>query len=68
MEWTAELYERIRPLLPTQRGNVEIDNLTFLQEDISKDTLVITDDPVAPAFLLVLNATISTRNKKEKTE
>jgi transposase len=31
MEWTAELYERIRPLLPKQRGNVEIDNLTFLQ-------------------------------------
>ena len=31
MEWTEELYDRIRPLLPKQRGNVEIDNLTFLQ-------------------------------------
>ena len=31
MEWTTELYERIRHLLPKQRGNVEIDNLTFLQ-------------------------------------
>ena len=31
MEWTSELYERICHLCPTQRGNVEIDNLTFLQ-------------------------------------
>ena len=31
MEWTEEIYERIRHLLPKQRGNVEIDNLTFLQ-------------------------------------
>ena len=31
MEWTTELYERIRHLLPTPRGNVEIDQITFLQ-------------------------------------
>ena len=31
MEWTTELYERIRRLLPKQRGNVDIDQLTFLQ-------------------------------------
>jgi transposase len=31
MEWTEALYERIRHLLPVQRGNVEIDNLTVLR-------------------------------------
>ena len=31
MEWTPELYDRIRHLLPVQRGNVAIDNLTFLR-------------------------------------
>ena len=31
MTWTSEQYERIKHLLPKQRGNVEIDNLTFLQ-------------------------------------
>ena len=31
MEWTHEQYERIKHLLPVQRGNVEIENLTFLQ-------------------------------------
>ena len=30
MTWTHEQYERIRHLLPKQRGNVVIDNLTFL--------------------------------------
>jgi len=31
MKWTHEQYERIKHLLPVQRGNVEIENLTFLQ-------------------------------------
>jgi transposase len=31
MELTQEQYERIQPLLPKQRGNVEIPNLTFLR-------------------------------------
>jgi len=31
MTWTSEQYERIKHLLPKQRGNVKIDNLTFLQ-------------------------------------
>jgi len=30
MKWTQTQYDRIRHLLPKQRGNVEIDNLTFL--------------------------------------
>ena len=30
MTITREQYKRIEPLLPTQRGNVQIDNLTFL--------------------------------------
>jgi transposase len=31
MELTQEQYDRIRAQLPIQRGNVEIDNLTFLR-------------------------------------
>jgi transposase len=31
MELTQEQYERIKHLLPRQRGNVEIDNLVFLR-------------------------------------
>jgi transposase len=31
MELTQEQYERIEHLLPRQRGNVEIENLTFLR-------------------------------------
>jgi transposase len=31
MTWTPEQYNRIKHLLPTQRGNVVLDNLTFLQ-------------------------------------
>jgi transposase len=31
MEWTNTLYARIQHLLPKQRGNVGIDNITFLQ-------------------------------------
>jgi transposase len=31
MEWTQEQYDRIAHLLPTQRGNVEIENLTFFR-------------------------------------
>jgi len=31
MKWTHEQYDRIKHLLPVQRGNVEIENLTFLQ-------------------------------------
>ena len=31
MQWTQELYDRIQPLLPKQRGNVAIENLIFLQ-------------------------------------
>jgi transposase len=31
MEWTQERYDAIKHLLPVQRGNVEIDNLTFFQ-------------------------------------
>jgi transposase len=31
MRWTQKQYERIKHLLPVQRGNVAIDNLTFLR-------------------------------------
>jgi transposase len=31
MQWTQEVYDRIKHLLPRQRGNVEIENLVFLQ-------------------------------------
>jgi transposase len=31
MKWTQTLYDRIKHLLPKQRGNVEIENLVFLQ-------------------------------------
>jgi transposase len=31
MEWTQEQYDRIKHLLPRQRGNVEVDNLTFFR-------------------------------------
>jgi transposase len=31
MSWTQEEYNRIKHLLPVHRGNVEIDNFTFLQ-------------------------------------
>ena len=31
MEWTQEHIDSIQHLLPTQRGNVVIDNLTFLR-------------------------------------
>ena len=31
MEWTEAHYERIRHLLPKQRGNVVVTHLTFLQ-------------------------------------
>jgi transposase len=31
MEWTQEHIDRIRPLFPKQRGNVEIDYLRFFQ-------------------------------------
>jgi transposase len=30
MEITAEQYDKIKDVLPAQRGNVEIDNITFL--------------------------------------
>lgn len=30
MEITKEQYQRIEPYLPVQRGNVEIDNITFV--------------------------------------
>jgi transposase len=30
MKWTQKQYDRIKHLLPKQRGNVEIDNLAFL--------------------------------------
>jgi transposase len=31
MEWTQARYDEIKHLLPVQRGNVEIDNLTFFR-------------------------------------
>jgi transposase len=31
MKWTQEQYDWIKHLLPVQRGNVAIDNLTFLR-------------------------------------
>jgi len=31
MEWTQASYDRIKHLLPIQRGNVEVDNLTFFR-------------------------------------
>ena len=31
MEWTDEQYDRVKHLLPRQRGNVVIDNLTFFR-------------------------------------
>jgi transposase len=31
MKWTQEQYDRIHHLLPVQRGNVEVENLLFLQ-------------------------------------
>jgi len=39
MEWTQEHYDRIKHLLPKQRGNVEIENITFLRalQDITEN-------------------------------
>lgn len=31
MEWTPTQYDRIKHLLPRQRGNVEIENITFFR-------------------------------------
>ena len=31
MEWTQDQYDRIQHLLPKQRGNVEVENLTFFR-------------------------------------
>jgi len=31
MDWTQEQYDRIKHFLPKQRGNVEVDNLTFFR-------------------------------------
>jgi len=31
MDWTQAQYDRIAHLLPKQRGNVEVENLTFLR-------------------------------------
>ena len=31
MDWTDDQYDRIKHLLPKQRGNVEVENLTFLR-------------------------------------
>ena len=31
MDWTQEQYDRIAHLLPKQRGNVEVENITFLR-------------------------------------
>jgi hypothetical protein len=31
MKWTEATYNRVKHLMPLQRGHVVIDNLTFLQ-------------------------------------
>jgi hypothetical protein len=58
------------PILPGEKGFVTLQLLAPLLEgeDVSKDTLVMTDDPVAPVFLLILNAKIPPNSGRERTE